>query len=96
MPGARRLLTHLDAHGVRYGLATSTLAASRGTPSDDADGARLEKMSCVVTGCAVMRAKPDPEIFTRAREALGVEAEACVVVEDTRDGGVRAARRVAS
>jgi len=91
MPGAARLLAHLDAAGVRYGLATSTpreyLASKMASHGDV-----LARMACVVTGCAVSKGKPDPEIFTRAREALGVEAKACVVVEDT-PVGCEAARR---
>ena len=74
----------VDASGrARRAIRIGDADAARLSPANGAARDVLEKMSCVVTGCAVMRGKPDPEIFTRAREALGVEAEACVVVEDT-------------
>jgi beta-phosphoglucomutase len=45
----------------------------------------------VVDGHQVERPKPDPEIFLRAAELLGVPPGHCVVFEDS-PGGVRAAR----
>ena len=45
----------------------------------------------VLTGDDVTNAKPDPEIFRRSIEALGVRPENCVVVEDA-VAGVQAAR----
>jgi HAD superfamily hydrolase (TIGR01509 family) len=47
--------------------------------------------SSVLNGEDVARAKPDPEIYRRSIEALGIEAGDCVVVEDA-VAGVEAAR----
>ncbi len=45
----------------------------------------------VVSGDDVRRAKPDPEIFTRAVAGLNMPSARCVVVEDA-ESGIRAAR----
>ncbi|PIQ77170.1 hypothetical protein COV82_05780 [Candidatus Peregrinibacteria bacterium CG11_big_fil_rev_8_21_14_0_20_46_8] len=44
----------------------------------------------IFTGDDVVRRKPDPEIFLKAAAALGVEPEACIVIEDS-EAGFRAA-----
>ncbi len=44
----------------------------------------------VVDGNAVTKAKPDPEVFMKAAEALDIAAEHCVVFEDAR-AGIKAA-----
>ena len=43
-----------------------------------------------VDGSMIARTKPDPEIFLKAADELGLEPEACVVVEDA-EAGVEAA-----
>ena len=40
----------------------------------------------VITGECVERSKPDPEIFLRAADTLGVSPSECVVVEDSTNG----------
>jgi beta-phosphoglucomutase len=45
----------------------------------------------VLSGDDVLHAKPDPELFRRSVQALGVRPETCVVVEDA-VAGVQAAR----
>lgn len=83
MPGARRLIDHLERRGVRFGLATSTpgeYLVRKMAAHEDV----MEKMACVVTGCMVSRGKPDPEIFDLARVELAqAESRECVVIEDT-------------
>ena len=50
----------------------------------------LDCFSVLVTGDMVRRSKPDPEIFLRACEGLGVTPEQALVIEDSFNG-VRAA-----
>ncbi len=45
-----------------------------------------------ITGSDVKNKKPDPELFLKAAEKIGVESERCVVIEDA-PNGVEAARR---
>lgn len=45
----------------------------------------------VADGNDITRSKPDPEVFLKAAKKLGVEPEACAVVEDA-DAGIRAAK----
>lgn len=57
------------------------------------DGLDLRKyFGAVVTAADVARGKPDPEIFLKAAEALGVEPKNCIVFEDA-IGGFQAAHR---
>ena len=45
-----------------------------------------------ITGSDVSRGKPDPEVFSKAIDRIGVPAERCVVVEDA-PAGIVAARQ---
>ncbi len=47
---------------------------------------RQAKFDEILAGDIVQRKKPDPEIYNLARERLGLSAQDCVVVEDTRNG----------
>ena len=46
----------------------------------------------MIGGHQIQRGKPDPEIFLKAAEAMGVAPAACLVFEDAL-GGIEAARR---
>lgn len=52
-----------------------------------------DDFDAVVDGNTVARAKPHPEVFTRAAELLGVPYERCVVFEDS-EAGIDAANAV--
>jgi beta-phosphoglucomutase family hydrolase len=53
----------------------------------------IEKyFDCIYTADKIRKGKPDPEIFLRAAEELGVPPEQCVVMEDATNG-VEAARK---
>jgi HAD superfamily hydrolase (TIGR01509 family) len=45
---------------------------------------------CIVAGDEVKRAKPDPEIFLKAAEMLGLKPNECVVIEDAKMGIIAA------
>ena len=44
----------------------------------------------IIDGTKVSKAKPDPEVFIKGAEALGVTAEECIVFEDA-EAGIEAA-----
>ncbi|HKL86063.1 MAG TPA: HAD family phosphatase [Treponemataceae bacterium] len=54
---------------------------------------RLEKyFSLIVSGEDVRNGKPEPDIFLKTAEILGVEPEDCVVIEDSKNGVIAAKR----
>jgi HAD superfamily hydrolase (TIGR01509 family) len=86
--GARELIEQLRARGLKLAVASSsprvwveaTLAAL----------GLAESFEAIVAGDEVARSKPDPEIFLRAAEKLGVAPAHCLVIEDS-PGGVAGA-----
>jgi len=82
------LLKNLKAAGVKLAIASGS---SRGSmlPLIEKFGIPYDAL---VTAEDVNRGKPDPELFLKAAEKLGVPAGDCTVVEDS-DAGVEAGRR---
>lgn len=87
--GAVGLITELRAAGVPYALASSGSTEKILFNLEQADLAGL--FETVITGEDFERGKPDPEIFVRAAERLGLEAGVCAVIEDSVNG-LKAAR----
>lgn len=83
MPGARRLLTELAAHGV----PTALVSASH-RPIIDAVLRFLgpQYFAFSVAGDEVARTKPHPDPYLLAAARLGADPARCVVVEDTATG----------
>ena len=46
----------------------------------------INKFEAIVDGTNVTKAKPDPEVFLKAAQDLGVNADNCVVFEDSVSG----------
>ncbi len=86
-PGAGELLQALRARGAAVAVASSSKNAKAVL---DRLGIR-PLLDVLVDGNEIQRSKPDPEVFLRAAERLGVPAARCVVVEDAASG-VNAAR----
>lgn len=86
LPGAKQFL--LDARAAGYRIALGS--ASKNT------GLILEKLritdlfDAIIDGNKVQKAKPDPEVFLKGAEEIGVPPEECVVFEDA-EAGVEAA-----
>jgi beta-phosphoglucomutase len=88
LPGALEYLRRIKKRGVRTALAS----ASKNAPLI-LDRLRLMAFfDAVVDGTMVRRAKPHPEVFTKAAERLGVAPKHCVVFEDA-EAGIEAAKR---
>lgn len=80
LPGARELLATLTDEGVRWAIATSgRLESAR--PSLDVLGVRSDAV--VITRDQVHHAKPDPDLFLAAAEALGVDIHQSIVIGDS-------------
>lgn len=87
--GARELLSLLYEKSIPIALASSTITQTVIRELTSADLFRY--FAHIVGGDKVEKSKPDPEIFLRAAEMLGVSAEDCIVLEDSKNG-IRAAR----
>jgi HAD superfamily hydrolase (TIGR01549 family) len=79
LPGAIELLRHLRDGGTKHGIATSgrhpeidSSLTALGVPPE----------TVVVDRGDVLRAKPEPDLFLRCQELLGVEIRDCYVVGD--------------
>jgi HAD superfamily hydrolase (TIGR01509 family) len=80
LPGARELLAHLTSSRVPWAIATSGYRDSAGPVLELLE---LPADVPVITRDLVERAKPDPDLFLAAANALGIAAETCVVVGDS-------------
>ena len=87
--GVAELLPHLRDQGVVMGLATSTRTA---VALANLRRAALDGyFATVVGGDQVDNAKPHPDIYLKALDALGVAADDAIAVEDS-DFGIMAAQ----
>jgi beta-phosphoglucomutase len=86
LPGARDLLDELQ----RQGLKVAVGSASKNAKTVLRALGILDEFDAISDGYSVKRAKPAPDVFLNAAEEMGVEPEACVVVEDA-ESGVEAA-----
>ena len=89
-PGVLELMSSLKEGGFKQAVASSA-------PPDNLSlvikEMKLEPfISATVDASQVSRGKPDPEVFLKAAEKLGLPAKACLVIEDA-VAGVEAARR---
>jgi beta-phosphoglucomutase len=90
LAGAKEWLVALKAAGWKQSIASSA-------PRQNVDmmlrAAGLEGcLDAVVSADDVTRGKPDPQVFLKAAQALGVPPDRCIVVEDAA-AGIEGARR---
>ncbi len=82
-PGARELLLDARRTGLPTALVTSTV---RRLTEIALDTLGRELFTASVCGDEIPRPKPAPDPYLRAATLLGVEAEACVAIEDSPTG----------
>ncbi len=87
LPGVSEFLNELREQGIQIALGS----ASKNAPLILERIHLMEKFDVIVDGNAVSKAKPDPEVFLRCAELLGVEPVNCLVFEDAQ-AGIEAAR----
>jgi HAD superfamily hydrolase (TIGR01509 family) len=80
LPGAVALLRHLTEVGVPWAIATS---GRRETAGPTLLALEVPDDVPVITRDMVERAKPDPDLFLAAAQALDLPIEDCVVVGDS-------------
>jgi HAD superfamily hydrolase (TIGR01509 family) len=89
LPGVQAWLDRLQGWGARQAVATSAPPANIEVMLDELGIGPY--FDAVVSGYE-LPSKPDPAVFLRAAEKVGVSPLACIVMEDA-VAGVRAARR---
>ncbi len=82
--GVKRLMQEALGAGLRLGVCTtanerSANAIARGMLGDI-------NLEFVLAGDVVSKKKPDPEIYLLALEKSGLSPDACIVIEDSRNG----------
>lgn len=89
-PGVVELLTFLKENGYKIGLASSTRreVVEEITTNHDI----IQFFSCLTCGDMVEKSKPEPDIFLKACEGVGVVPEEAIAIEDSFNG-IRAAYR---
>ncbi len=91
-PGIARLIGEARSCKMRAAIATTTSRANLVALLDCQFGTgSIADFDAVVTGEDVAHKKPDPEVYTRTLLALGLPPEACVAIEDSRNGLLAAA-----
>lgn len=87
LPGTEAFLTALHHKGIKVALGSASKNAML-----ILDNLRLTPLfDAIIDGTKVSKAKPDPEVFLKGAEALGLRPEECVVFEDA-VAGIEAAR----
>ncbi|MBR4909804.1 MAG: beta-phosphoglucomutase [Clostridia bacterium] len=82
LPGAKDYLHKLKGEGVKIALGS----ASKNSPLILEKLKIADLFDAVVDGNSVQKAKPDPEVFLKAAEALKLKPDECCVFEDSQAG----------
>lgn len=80
LPGARELLQYLRESGVPHAIATS---GKRESAQYALQALGISEETTVITRDMVQHAKPDPDLFLKAAEVLGVDITHSFVVGDS-------------
>jgi beta-phosphoglucomutase len=86
LPGVLSFLSELRQAGVKIALGS----ASKNAPLILQKVKVTQYFDAIIDGNKVSKAKPDPEVFLKAAEELGIVPAYCVVFEDA-EAGVEAA-----
>ncbi len=86
LPGVIDFLEDLRTKKIKIGLGSSSKNALTILNQVKLTG----YFDVIIDGTKVSKAKPDPEVFIKGAEALGVTAEECIVFEDA-EAGIEAA-----
>ena len=78
--GALRLIKELESRGIKMGVGTSNTRMLATTVLERFD--LIKYMGVMLTGEDVKIGKPDPYIYLKGAETLGVSPDRCLVFED--------------
>lgn len=82
LPGAVRLIRHLQSHGVPMALASNSPRKNIEEKLSYQQGWK-ESFSVIIGGDEVEEGKPSPHIFLEAAKKLQAEPPSCLVIEDS-------------
>ncbi len=88
LPGVMRNLELLKENGIKIAIGSS----SRNTPIILKQIGLSDYFDVVSDGNNIKNSKPDPEVFLKAAEFLGISPHNCMIVEDA-DAGIIAGKR---
>ena len=88
LPGAADTLLKLKNSGIKIAIGSS----SKNTPVILKQIGLDNFFDAVSDGNNITHSKPDPEVFLKAAEMLGISPEDCMIVEDA-DAGIEAGKR---
>ena len=92
-PGIERLLNEARGTGIRLAIATSTLRANVEALLENVLGKEALSWFDVIATCDVIaEKKPSPAVYLYTLTELGLDADACMAIEDTRNGNLAALR----
>jgi len=88
IPGARGILETLKERGIPFAIASSgTYVKVRANLSETG---LIGLISTIISADDIEKGKPDPEIFLKAAEKIGIPPEECLVIEDAQAGVIAA------
>lgn len=88
LPGVIKTLEELKQNSVKIAIGSS----SKNTPIILKQIGLDDFFDAVSDGNNIKNSKPDPEVFIKASEMLGLSADKCMIVEDA-DAGIEAGKR---
>lgn len=88
LPGVMEALETLKAKGIKIAIGSS----SKNTPIILKQIGLSDYFDAVSDGNNIQNSKPDPEVFLKAAEFLGMPNTDCAIVEDA-DAGIEAGKR---
>ena len=88
LPGAKENLEELRKNGIKIAIGSS----SKNTPVILKQIGLDNYFDAVSDGNNITNSKPDPEVFLKAADMLGISYGECMIVEDA-DAGIEAGKR---
>ena len=88
LSGAMNTLEELKANGIKVAIGSS----SKNTPVILKQIGLSDYFDAVSDGNNITNSKPDPEVFLKAADMLGIPYGECMIVEDA-DAGIEAGKR---
>ena len=82
LPGIREFITAIKQNGIKIGLAS----VSKNAFTVMNRLGLVSEFDTMVDAATIQNGKPDPEIFLRAAEQLGIDPATCIGIEDAEAG----------